>query len=50
MKIFHTSVVKYALLLYDKINNCNMRVTEFRQSKILSMIEKLENENVIFIQ
>lgn len=37
--LLNTSVFN-ALVLYNKVNNCNMSVTEFRQSIVLRMIEK----------
>lgn len=45
--LLNTSVIN-ALILYNKVNNCNMSVTEFRESIILSMIEKpaTEIENI----
>lgn len=45
--LLNTSVIN-ALILYNKVNNCNMSVTEFRQSIILSMIENPENDYVNF--
>lgn len=45
--LLNTSVIN-ALILYNKVNNCNMSMTEFRESIILSMIEKpvTEIENI----
>lgn len=46
--LLNTSVIN-ALILYNKVNNCNMSVTEFRESIILSMIDKpvdTENDNL----
>ncbi|XP_029348356.1 piggyBac transposable element-derived protein 4-like, partial [Acyrthosiphon pisum] len=37
--LLNTSVIN-ALILYNKVNNCNMSVTEFRESIIFSMIDK----------
>lgn len=48
--LLNTSVIN-ALVLYNKVNNCNMSVTDFRNSIIMSMIKKpgdIENENMDF--
>jgi len=39
-EILLNTIVINALILYNKVNNCNMSVTEFRESIIFSMIDK----------